>query len=208
MTSIDRRTAVKWVLAASAAAQLPEFAFAATSGAAVSGYGKDPDLLRKYAAGELWPLTLTEPQRRTTRVLCDLIIPADEHSPAASAVATHEFIDEWISAPYPDCRRDREVVVSGLAWLDGESQRRHDKNFADAGADQTSAICDDICDASDAAPQFAQAALFFRRFRELAALGYYTTPIGMKDLRYVGNEPLVAFNGPPPEVLKRLGLTA
>ena len=42
--------------------------------------------------------------------------------------------------------------------------------------------------------------------RGLVAAGFYTTPIGMKDIGYVGNEPLTAFEGPPPAVLKKLGI--
>ncbi len=79
-------------------------------------------------------------------------------------------------------------------------------SFAALNAEQARRICDDICNASQAQPQFAEAAVFFSRFRELTALGYYTTPIGMKVLGYTGNEPLAKFDGPPPEVLKRLGL--
>lgn len=205
---IDRRTAIKWVLVAGATAQLPDFAFAAElpRGVAPGGYGKDPNLLKPYAAGELWSLTLNNEQKRTVRTLCDLIIPADADSPAASSVGVPEFIDEWISAPYPDCKRDREVIVPGLAWLDAESQRRHGKDFSAANPEHASRICDDICDLAKAQPRFAEAGAFFARFRELAALGFYTTPIGMKDLRYVGNEPLVRFDGPPLEVLKRVGL--
>jgi len=54
---------------------------------------KDPDLLKKYAAGDLWPLTLTKEQRVTATALCDLIIPEDEQSPAASKVGVVDFID-------------------------------------------------------------------------------------------------------------------
>lgn len=205
---IDRRTAIKWVLVAGAAAQLPDFAFAAepARNAAPVGYGKDPNLLKTYAAGELWSLTLTDAQKRTTRVLCDLIIPADEHSPAASAVAVPEFIDEWISAPYPDCKRDREIIAQGLAWLDTQARQRYGADFAAVSSEKSSRICDDICNRSQAQPQFAEAAVFFECFRNLTALGFYTTPIGTKDLRYVGNEPRVQFDGPPIEVLKRVGL--
>lgn len=206
MTQIDRGTAIKWVLVAGAAAQLPDFVVAAArpDGAATMGYGKDPDLLKTHAAGELWPLTLTDAQKRTTTVLCDLIIPADEHSPSASAVAVPRFIDEWISAPYPDCKHDRDIIVPGLAWLDAEARRRYGSDFATLKPEQASRICDDICNRSQA--QFADATEFFERFRALTALGYYTTPIGMKSLGYVGNEPRATFEGPPPEVLKRVGL--
>jgi Gluconate 2-dehydrogenase subunit 3 len=206
MTSIDRRTAIRWVLAAGAAAHLPDVAFAGEQLPAALGYGKDPNLLKTYTAGDLWPLALTDAQKRTTRVLCDLIIPADETSPAASAVAVPEFIDEWISAPYPDCRRDRETIGRGLEWLDAEARRRYANEFAALNADQSRRICDDICNPSQAQAHFAEAAVFCSRFRELTALGYYTTPIGMKVLGYTGNEPLAKFDGPPPEVLKRLGL--
>jgi hypothetical protein len=42
--------------------------------------------------------------------------------------------------------------------------------------------------------------------RDLTAVGFYTTDAGMKDLQYIGNMALPKFTGPPPEVLKHLGL--
>lgn len=208
MTRIDRRVAIKWVLAAGAATQVGEFAFAAERprGAAPGGYGKDPNLLKAYAAGELWPLTLNDSQKRTAHLLCDLIIPADGNSPPASALGVPAFIDEWISAPYRDCQRDRDTIVPGFAWLDAEARRRHLRDFAALHVEQASRICDDICNRLQVQQQLAEACAFFERFRQLTAAGYYTTPIGMKDLRYVGNEPLVTFEGPPLEVLKLVGV--
>jgi len=43
--------------------------------------------------------------------------------------------------------------------------------------------------------------------RNLTASGFYTTPVGWKDIGYVGNMALNKFDGPPPEVLKYLGLS-
>ena len=57
-----------------------------------------------------------------------------------------------------------------------------------------------------AAPEFAKAAKFFARFRDLTAGGFYTTPIGMKDIGYTGNVVLDRFDGPPLEALKKAGL--
>ena len=57
-----------------------------------------------------------------------------------------------------------------------------------------------------ATPEFQPAARFFKRFRDLTAGGFYTTPEGMKDIGYTGNVPLPEFAGPPPEVLAKLGL--
>ena len=200
---VDRRTALKWVLAATAAMQLPKPTFADSM--VKSGYGKDPDILKIYKADSLWPLTLSKSQRATATVLSDVIIPADAESPAASAVGVVDFIDEWISSPYPDSVRDKPVVLEGLAWIDAESQRRFKKDFAGLSESQRAAICDDIS-AANPKPELATAAAFFKRYRSLTAGGFYTTPVGMKDLRYVGNVALTSFDGPPVEVLKKLGL--
>ena len=67
-------------------------------------------------------------------------------------------------------------------------------------------ICDDICFVPKAAPPFAEAATFFARYRDLTAGGFYTTPQGAKDLRFVGNVASASFDGPPPEVLKIVGV--
>jgi hypothetical protein len=67
-------------------------------------------------------------------------------------------------------------------------------------------LAEDICDAASAKPEHRAGARFFQRFRDLAAGGYFTTPEGMKDLGYTGNSAMEAFTGPPPEVLRRLGL--
>jgi hypothetical protein len=206
---VDRRTAIKWVLAASAAMPLlkglawhPSVAGATDA----KGYGSDPDLRKIYAPGELWPLTLSAEQRRTATVLCDAIIPADEHSPSASSVGVVDFIDEWISAPYPDQREDRKLILAGLLWLDGEASRRFSIAFTALDASQQGVICDDICYLPKARPELVETATFFARYRDLTAGGFYTSPAGSKDIGYVGNVPLARFAGPPREVLKAVGL--
>jgi hypothetical protein len=196
MYELDRRTAIKWVLAASAALRLPGVSFDATAATpAAKGYGKDPNLLKVYAAGDLWPLTLTKEQRATAAALCDLIIPADDTSPAASSVGVVDFLDEWISAPYPEHAEDRKIVVEGLSQVEAEAQRRFKTSFAKLSAQQMSAIADAIVKEP-----------YFVRYRALTAGGFYTTPVGVKDLKYVGNVAMQSFDGPTPEILKRLGL--
>jgi hypothetical protein len=212
---MDRRTTIKWMLAASAslpflqgcAAVARRVVFSTTAHIPTAkGYGTDPKLLDAYKPGELWPLTFTPDQRRTATVLCDLIIPADDTSPSASAVGVVDFLDEWISAPYKSQQHDRKSVLDGLQWLDRESAQRFAKTFTALSDAQQKTICDDICHAAQAKPQFAEAAKFFARYRDLTAGGFYTTPQGRKDLQYVGNTPLKSFDGPPLEVLKKVGL--
>ena len=209
---MDRRTTIKWMFAAAATApSLQVFGytpepFARDVAGSQTGYGTDPDLTKEWRAGGPWPLTLGVAARLTTMALCDLIIPADDHSPAASSVGVVDFIDEWISAPYPQQRGDREIVVPGLQWIEAEAQRRFGKAFAATDDAQKNAIADDICSASRAASQFQTAAKFFAKFRDLTAGGFYTTPVGMKDIGYTGNVALTKFDGPPIEALKKAGL--
>jgi hypothetical protein len=206
----DRRTAIKWMLTASAAMSLTErrlFSAPTESAApATKGYGLDPLLNQEYAPGAFWPLTMTEHQRRTSAALCALIIPAEGSVPSAADLKVHDFIDEWISSPYPDQKGDRETILDGLAWIDREARSRFGTEFARLTTAQMSAIADDICHAPDAKPEFAAGAKFFARFRDLTAGGFFSTPEGMTDVGYVGNMPLIEFKGPPPEVLTKLGI--
>jgi len=202
---INRREAIKWVLAASAALPLLDRHAIAAQRTAM-GYGYDPKLMDSFKPGDLWPLTFTPEQRKAAAALCDLIIPADSKSPSASQLNVQDFIDEWISAPYPKQERDRTVVVEGLAWLDAESKKRFKHSFVDLTDAQKGQIADDICYEPKAAAHFKKAAGFFNRFRDLTTSGFYTTPEGMKDIQYVGNIPQTSFEGPPPEVLKYLKL--
>jgi hypothetical protein len=212
---IDRRLAIKWILTAGAGAVLMKSralrAAGATppagAGAASAGYGTDPDLMKAYKPGDLWPLTFSDANRRAAAALCDIIIPADARSPGASAVGVVDFVDEWVSAPYPDNVSDRKTVMEGLAWLDTESKRRFGARFADAAPAEREALCADMSRGAPWDSTMGPAAKFFRSFRDLVARGYYTTPDGMKELGYVGNVPLAHFDGPPADLVARLGLS-
>lgn len=210
---MSRRELVQWFAAAGtsmATGVMPSFGHGAESyvpGSAPSfpkGYGTDPLLNTVYKPGDVWPLTLDESQKRTVTALCDVILPADDLGPAASAVAVPEFIDEWISAPYPNQMADRPEILEGLEWLEKESQTRFAKDFADLDEASQHAICDDICDPEKAVPGLKKAAFFFRKFRNIAAGGYYSTEAGWKAIGFVGNIAMGSFEGPPSEVLKML----
>jgi hypothetical protein len=213
---MDRRQALK-VMAIAAA--VPGFASCApadgtrggaitaspTSNPRAAGTAWDPDLLAPVIP---WERLLTPDELGTLAVLCDLIIPADDRSPSASRLGAHDFIDEWVSAPYPANERDRLTVRGGLLWLDRESAGRfgEGRRFRDLEEARQRAICDDICYAPDAPAELAAGARFFDRVRDLTAAAFYTTPEGMRDIQYVGNVPLARWDPPPPEVLRHLGL--
>jgi hypothetical protein len=151
-------------------------------------------------------LTFTPAQREQAKILCDTIIPADAASPSASAVGVVDFIDEWISAPYPLQSLDRKTVLGGLAWFDAEATRRFSKPMVALDTAALHAICDDICYIPKSNADVLEAAKFFARYRDLTTGGFYTTPQGREDLQYIGNVPLARFDGPPLEVLKKVGL--
>lgn len=168
-----------------------------------AGTPSDPDLIRPKI---WWAKQLTAAELATLAALCDTIIPADEGSPSASAVGAPDYIDEWASAPYDWAQEGLARIRKGLTWLDAEAGRRFGKPFGALAPAQRDAIGDDICYLPRAQPQHQEAARFFDLIRDLTATAFYTTAAGMKDVGYVGNVPLDRFDGPPPEVLQRLGL--
>jgi hypothetical protein len=168
-----------------------------------AGTPTDPDLITPVVP---WDGVLTEEELRTVATLCDVIIPEDEGSPSASAVGAHDFVNEWVSAPYEGNQRDLVVVRGGITWLNVEAGRRFGREFADLSLAEQQAICDDIAYAPRARPEHRAAARFFDKVRDLTATAFYTTQEGMSDLGYIGNLPMSQFDGPPQEVLERLGL--
>ena len=168
-----------------------------------AGTPSDPNLVQPKTP---WAKVLTAGEMATLTALTDVIIPADDQSPAASTVGVPDFINEWASAPYDYQRAGLAQIRAGLTWLDAEAARRFRKTFAQLSEPERHRICDDICYEPKAKPKFKTAARFFDLIRDLAATAFYTTQEGMKDLQYIGNVALPKFDGPPPEVLKHLGL--
>src|SRR3546814_3333972 len=89
-----------------------------------------------------WLLTLSTAQRATIDRLGDLILPADERSSGAGKLGVGAFVDEWISAPYPIQRHDREQVLGGLMWLDAQSRALHGAAFDAIPPAQRAALLD------------------------------------------------------------------
>jgi hypothetical protein len=217
-TRLSRRDVLKYFAAVSAALAtngIPALAGPAKHGPTPTadgivpipnGYGTDPDLVKFYKPGDVWPLTFTAEQRKTADAFADSILPADEFGPSASSLRVTDYIDEWISAPYETHNSSRKQILSGLAWLDRESRDRFQNSFAGISDEQQRAILDDICDEENAKPDFKNAAKFFATFRSLACGAYYATLEGWKAIGYVGNVPLASFEGPLSAVLAKLGL--
>jgi len=145
----------------------------------------------------------------SVRVLCDLVIPADERSGSATEALVPEFIDYVLTDPLTD-PREREAlqtqVRGGLAWLDRECAARFGHGFVDCADGERKAVLDSIAWPEKVRPGMEAGASFFTLFRDLVASGYWTSRTGTEDLRYLGNTYVAEWKGCPPEVLSRLGL--
>ena len=216
---IARRDALKAMAAAAMVPMLPEAAAAAPMARAARAplpmldeaqqakrkgpRGTPSDPVLQVAKAD-WSNKLQGRELATLSALCDMIIPADAKSPAASAVGAPAYINEWASRPGGDASLVR--VRGGLAWLDRESNTRFGKRFHLATDAQRTAICDDICYLPKAKPEHQFAAQFFDTIRDQTATAFYTTPQGWKDLGYIGNVTMTKFEGPNAEIRRKIGV--
>jgi Gluconate 2-dehydrogenase subunit 3 len=150
------------------------------------------------------PKVLDAHEWNTVRVLCDLIIPADQRSGSAGQCGVPEFIDDWL-----DFTRGGLLtqIRGGLAWLDMESHRSFGRDFVDCDSAQQGKLLDRIAYPEKASPEDSGAVAFFNHFRDLVVAGFFTSEAGIRDLPYLGNEPQAEWDGCPSEVLARLGLS-
>jgi hypothetical protein len=141
-------------------------------------------------------------QWRTVQVLSDLIIPADEHSGSATAAGVPEFIDDWLDFRKNEDGNDNFAagVLGGLAWLDLESVRLFDKDFASAVPAQQKQILDRIACPARATAADRRWVGFFNRFRDLTVSGFFSSKMGVADLPYLGNKAVAEWKGCDPKV--------
>jgi hypothetical protein len=139
----------------------------------------------------------------TMGLLAETIIPKDDRSGGATDAGVPVFID-FMMVDQPA----RQLPMrGGLAWLDQECQARFNKTFVGATDAERRAVLDDVSGV-DPRPDLSHGAAFFRSFRDLTATGFWTSKIGIADLRFMGNIFITDWDGCPPEALKKLGLIA
>lgn len=204
VSKIDRRTALAWVGVVGAATALGAgvVVYGPKVGggrAEAKGYGTDPNLVKPAPAP--WPRILSKDELQAAAVLGDFILPASGAAPSASALGIPDFIDEWVSAPYPSQLKDRPVIRGGLKRLapdvlGNDAARRNAALAALPGSTDE------------------EAKAFFKRFRALTIGAYYTTEAGFRDIGYIGNVARETDPGPSDEVkavlereLAKLGLS-
>jgi hypothetical protein len=155
-------------------------------------------------AGAYTPKFFTAHEWATVGLLADIIIPKDERSGSASEAGAPEFIDFMMID-----RPEYQVPMrGGLRWLDAECHDRFGRTFVDCAEAERTQVLDDIAYPRKAAPQFSHGVAFFSNFRNLVATGFWTSRIGIEDLRFMGNVANPNWDGCPPECLAHLGVKA
>ncbi len=152
------------------------------------------------------PKFFTPHEWRTVSVLVDDVIPRDERSGSATDAKVPEFMD-FILADADSSDASRTAMRGGLAWLDLACDDRFGVLFADANETQRHQLLDEIAWPKKARPEMSQGVAFFSRFRDLTASGFFSSAMGWKDLRYLGNVAVHEWNGCPPAALEKLGVT-
>lgn len=149
------------------------------------------------------PLFFTPAEMQTVRTLADLVIPRDARSGSASDAGVPEFIDFMMTD-----RPSMQIPMrGGLLWLDTESNKRFDRVFVTASEAEQKQILDDIAWPDRAPQELSHGVAFFNRFRDLVSSGFWSSKMGMEDLRYMGNTVVPVWNGCPDNALRHLGVS-
>jgi gluconate 2-dehydrogenase gamma chain len=148
----------------------------------------------------------TAAEWRTVGVLANDIIPRDGRSGSATDAGVPAFIDFHLSVP--EAGDDARVAIrGGLAWLNSESRERFKKSYAALTPAQRHQILDDISWPARAKPEFSHGTSFFSRFRDLVGMGFFSSAMGWKDLKYQGNVFNPEWKGCPEPAMKKLGVS-
>jgi hypothetical protein len=94
----------------------------------------------------------------------------------------------------------------GLALIDHLCDLRFDKRFVDCSDAERRQLLDDLAYPATARPELTHGVAFFSNFRDLTASGFWSSKMGVEDLQYLGNRPVVEWKGCPSKALEHLGV--
>ena len=197
MSDITRREAVQAMAAATALAWTPTEVERARR---LTDFAEDQGAVQAFK-----PKFFNAHEYETVKMLGDMIIPRDDRSGSASDAGVPQFMDFILSDnPNPD---RQTAIQGGLAWLDEECTTRYKKRFVLCTEAERKGVLDDIAWPARAKPEMAAGVAFFNRFRDLTASGFYSSRMGVQDLKYLGNQVVHEWKGCPEEQLRKLGVS-
>jgi len=173
----------------------------------------------KAAKGAYTPKALKPHEYKTVTRLAELIVPADDVSGSAVDAGAPEFIDLLCSQN----EQLADIYHGGLAWLDVGMRKRHGKSFLEAGEAHQTEMLDALVAAGrtererrgeelvyrrspdykdfsgytvNRAGELGPGIHFFDWVRKMSVDAFYTSPIGIKDLGYLGNRAVSKYEVP------------
>jgi gluconate 2-dehydrogenase gamma chain len=138
------------------------------------------------------PKCFTAHNFQTLRKLGDLIIPTDEHSRGASDAGAAEYIDLLSS-------HNEELAAifnGGFAWLDDYMVKKYGADFLSAKPEQQTALLDQVAYQKNVTPETAAGRRFWVWVRNMVVDAYYTSPVGVADIGFMGNTAVSHFSVP------------
>ena len=148
------------------------------------------------------PKFFTAHEYATVGILVDLIIPRDDRSGSATDAGVPQFMDFMMI----DDPSRQTAMRGGLALLDDICNKRSSKTFSGCTDAQRKLLLEDIAFPAKAPADLSHAVAFFNSFRDLTASGFWTSKMGIDDLRYTGNVFVDEWNGCPQTALEKLGV--
>jgi hypothetical protein len=121
--------------------------------------------------GSYTPKAFTAHEYATVRRLAEIIVPADDISGSAVDAGAPEFIDLLCSQN----TKLANIFHGGLAWLDVEMTRRHDRTFVDCDPKLQSEMLDLLVDAEREERSRRNEELVYRRSDDYKSFSSYTT---------------------------------
>jgi hypothetical protein len=182
MSDITRRDALKGLAAAFATAGAIDQLAATSLHAAVA---------QITAVGPYTPKALGTHEYQTLLRLTDFIIPIDNNKPGAVQAGVPGWIDALLAVNADLAAR----YADGLGWIDRTMRQRHGAAFLDAVHVQQTGLLDDIAFEKNRSVELAPGIDFFVLLRRMTVDGFYTSPIGQRDI-YPGNDARAEFTVP------------
>jgi len=132
------------------------------------------------------PKCLTQHYFATLRRLGEYIIPGSTDAGAA------EYID-FLASRNEDLAA---IFNGGLGWMDDYMLKRYKADFLSARTEQQTALLDQLAYKKHATPENAPGQRFWTWARNMVVDAYYTSPVGVQDIGYMGNKALSSFSVP------------
>ncbi|HYL34603.1 MAG TPA: gluconate 2-dehydrogenase subunit 3 family protein [Bryobacteraceae bacterium] len=164
----------------------------------------------KSRTGAYKPKLFNKHEYETITRLAELIVPADQVSGSAVDAGAPEFID--LLASHNEKLAD--ICTGGIGWIDTFARTLYQTTFVEARAERQIALLEQLVRArtqsegSGSGPReprnpgareainLSPGVTFFNWISRMAIDAFYTSPIGMKDLGYMGNSATSAYSVP------------